>query len=61
MSSDKKVVARRDGPRPYKDFCRTLPDDVTPEQAQKEYQQYLSEYWGSAVRADFESKKNEDW
>ena len=51
----------RQGPRSYKDFCRTLPDDVTPEEAQKEYQQYLSEYWGSEVKADFESKKNEEW
>ena len=51
----------REGPRPYKDFIKTLHDDVTPDEAQQEYQVYLAEFWGSEVRADFEAKRNETW
>ena len=34
----------------YKELMRELPDDITPEDAQKEYQTYLTEWWGSEVR-----------
>ena len=34
----------------------SLPDDVTPTDAQERYDQYLADYWGSQVRAqDFKS------
>ena len=33
----------------YKELMRELPDDITPEDAQKEYQTYLTEWWGSEV------------
>lgn len=35
----------------YKELMRELPDDITPEDAQKEYQAYLTEWWGSEVRS----------
>lgn len=38
------------GPLPYKEFMRELPDDITPEDAQKEFQAYLTRWWGSKVR-----------
>lgn len=34
----------------YKELMRELPDEITPEDAQKEYQAYLTEWWGSEVR-----------
>ncbi|KAK9804338.1 hypothetical protein WJX72_008084 [[Myrmecia] bisecta] len=46
-------------PLTYKEFMATLHDDVTPEQAQREYQEYLKSVWGSAVRAEFEATKND--
>lgn len=36
-----------------------LPDDITPEEAQKEYQAYLIRWWGSQVKAEFEARKND--
>jgi hypothetical protein len=42
--------ACRHGPMTYKELMRELPDDITPEDAQKEYQTYLTEWWGSEVR-----------
>ena len=48
-------------PLTYKEFMFKLPDDITPEEAQKEYQRYLAEYWGSEIRAEFQAKKNEGW
>ncbi len=48
-------------PLSYKEFILQLPDEVTPEDAQREFQAYLAEYWGSQVRAEFEAKRNEDW
>ena len=38
-------------PLPYKEFMRGLPDDITPEEAQKEFQAYLVQWWGSQVPA----------
>ena len=48
-------------PLTYKEFMFKLPDDITPEEAQKEYQRYLAEYWGSEIRAEFQAKRNESW
>lgn len=41
----------------YKELMRELPDEITPEDAQKEYQAYLADWWGSEVRvADFKPR-----
>lgn len=37
------------GPLAYKEFMHELPDDITPEEAQKEFQAYLIRWWGSQV------------
>jgi len=50
---------QRRGPLPYKEFMRELPDDITPEDAQKEFQAYLTRWWGSKVKADFEARKED--
>lgn len=42
-------VPFRHGPMTYKELMRELPDEITPEDAQKEYQAYLTEWWGSEV------------
>lgn len=35
-----------------------LPDDITPEDAQKKYDEYLTLFWGSARKAYFQSIKD---
>ena len=45
----------------YKEFMMRLSDDVTPEDAQAEYQKYLAQYWGSVTRAEFQQKQNQEW
>lgn len=35
-----------------------LPDDITPEDAQKKYDEYLTCFWGSARKAYFQSIKD---
>lgn len=35
-----------------------LPDTVTPEEAQKQYDEYLTAFWGSARKAHFQIIKN---
>ena len=41
----------------YKLFMQELPDDITPEEAQKRYDDYLTAFWGSARKAHFQSIK----
>ena len=38
----------------------TQPPDITPEEAQAEYKKHLAEVYGSAIRADFEERKNDE-
>jgi hypothetical protein len=45
----------------YKEFMLRLADDVTPEDAQREFQRYLAEFWGSQTRAEFQARKNDAW
>jgi hypothetical protein len=46
----------------YKEFVyRELGDDVTPEEAKRAYDQYLTEFWGSQIRAQFEAHRNDAW
>lgn len=47
----------RDGPKTYKNFMMALDEHVTPEAAQKQYDEYLTAYWGSKRRAVFQSEK----
>ena len=35
-----------------------LPDDITPEDAQKKYDEYLTRFWGSARKAYFQQIKD---
>jgi hypothetical protein len=49
-------------PLTFKQFLlREVDDDAQPEEAQARYQAYLEAYYGSKIRADFESKKNVEW
>ena len=46
------------GPKSYKAYMMELPDDITPEDAQKKYDDYLTRFWGSARKAYFQSIKD---
>ncbi|PNH08047.1 hypothetical protein TSOC_005447 [Tetrabaena socialis] len=42
-------------PMTFKEFTlRKVPDDAAPEAAQRMFQEYLVEYYGSAIKAEFE-------
>ena len=55
------VVVSRDGPESYRDFILNLPNSVTPEEAHRRYQDYLTEWHGSLAKAEFEQCKDEEW
>lgn len=47
-------------PLPFKQFLlKNVPDDVGPKQAQEMYDQYLTELFGSQLRAKFEQEKGQ--
>ena len=35
-----------------------LPDEISPEEAQKRYDEYLNTFWGSARKAHFQNIKD---
>ena len=49
------VSCRPVGPKAFKQFLLDLPDEVTPQEAQQRYDEYLADYWGSEVRAAWET------
>lgn len=51
-------VHRPERPEPYRQFMLRLSDDITPEESQNEYQLYLADFFGSAIAAEFDQKKN---
>ena len=51
-------MRQENGPKSYKAYMMELPDDITPEDAQKKYDEYLTRFWGSARKAYFQSIKD---
>lgn len=48
-------------PMTFKEFMlRKVPDDAAPDVAHRMYQEYLVEYYGSAIKAEFEQNKDTD-
>ncbi|GFR47460.1 hypothetical protein Agub_g9186 [Astrephomene gubernaculifera] len=48
-------------PMTFKEFTlRKVPDDAAPDVAHRMYQEYLVEYYGSAIKAEFEQNKDSD-
>ncbi|GIL75427.1 hypothetical protein Vretimale_8062 [Volvox reticuliferus] len=48
-------------PMTFKEFTlRKVPDDAAPDVAHRMYQEYLVEYYGSAIKAEFEQNKDTD-
>ncbi|GBG58862.1 hypothetical protein CBR_g261 [Chara braunii] len=45
----------------YKQFIVDLEDDITPEEAQRRYEEYRKEYSETAKRSFFESHREEEW
>ena len=52
---------RRRGIEPvsFREFTMSLDDTVGVEEAGHRYKQYLSEFWGGAVKAEFEDRRVE--
>lgn len=44
----------------FKEFLIDLPGDPTPEEAQARYREYLVEYHGGEIKAEFAEKKNDE-
>ena len=44
------MFCRPAGPKAFKHYLLDLPDEVTPQEAQQRYDDYLADYWGSEVR-----------
>jgi hypothetical protein len=45
----------------FKEFLiHKIQDDPSPEEAQARYKQYIIEFHGSEIKAEFEEKKNDD-
>ena len=38
-----------------------LPNDVTPDEAHRRYQNHLVDWYGSVVKSEFEQFKDEEW
>jgi hypothetical protein len=49
----------RDQPMVFREFMMTLSDDVTPEAAKEAFSAYLANWWGDAIKAEFEQRKAE--
>ncbi|EFJ49682.1 zinc finger related protein [Volvox carteri f. nagariensis] len=48
-------------PMTFKEFTlRKVPDDAAPDVAHRMFQEYLVEYYGSAIKAEFEQNKDSD-
>ena len=45
----------------YREFTLTLHDDVTPEESKAMFEDYLADWYGSSIRAEFEARKGEAW
>ncbi len=45
----------------FKEFMlHKVPDDAAPDVAHRMFQEYLVEYYGSAIKAEFEQNKDSD-
>ncbi len=48
-------------PMTFKEFMlRKVPDDAAPDVAHRLYQEYLVQYYGSAIKAEFEQNKENE-
>ncbi len=53
---------RRDSnPMTYREFTLTLHDDVSPEESKQLFEEYLADWYGSSIKAEFEARKGEAW
>ncbi|KAL6768849.1 CGL117 [Auxenochlorella protothecoides x Auxenochlorella symbiontica] len=49
----------RDEPVSFREFALSLDDSVGVEEAGVQYKQYLADFWGGSVKAEFEQRKND--
>ncbi|EFN56708.1 hypothetical protein CHLNCDRAFT_51470 [Chlorella variabilis] len=47
------------GPLTFVEFVRDLPPHVGPDQANDEYRRYMADWWGDAIKAEFEQRKGD--
>lgn len=45
----------------YREFILTLHDDVSPEESKVLFEEYLADWYGSSIKAEFEARKGEAW
>ena len=43
----------------FKEFMMSLPEDISADDAKSNYKQYQADFWGSEVRAEFETRRND--
>lgn len=48
------------GPLSFKQFLLNQSDDPSPDEAQERYRQYLVEYHGSEIKAEFMQTRNDE-
>ncbi|KAL4447939.1 hypothetical protein ABPG75_005158 [Micractinium tetrahymenae] len=46
-------------PLTFVEFVRDLPPHVPPDQAMDEYRRYMADWWGDAIKAEFEERKGD--
>ncbi|KAE8729512.1 Serrate RNA effector molecule [Hibiscus syriacus] len=52
---------QREGLMSYKQFIQELEDDILPDEAERRYQEYKSEYISTQKQAFFDAHKDEEW
>lgn len=55
------AAPRREGLMTYKQFISELEDDISPQEAERRYEEYKSEFISTQKHAFFEQNKHEDW
>jgi hypothetical protein len=50
----------RNVPKSFKEFIMGIDADLSPEEAQLEYDRYLAQHFGSELRASFERNKHKE-
>ncbi|RZC79854.1 hypothetical protein C5167_042435 [Papaver somniferum] len=61
MVNDLFVNGYREGLMSYKQFIQDLEDDILPAEAERRYQEYISEYISTQKRTFFDTHKDDEW
>ena len=56
---DERRRGPRDEPLSFRAFAMDLDERIGAEEAASQYKQYLADFWGGSVKAEFEQRKND--